>query len=330
MQSGYDNRITLQKLEVFCLVVELGSVSRAAEHLFVAQPVVTAHVQSLQKRLHVKLLEREGHRMHLTDGGERVYRWARDTLSRTRELVRELDGLAEGQRVSVAVAASMTVGSYLLPPLFTEFRRRRPLAAITLAVSDPGQAIDEVELGRADFAVLVAPSAPANRALEAQVVGHEDVVLVAAPHYEAGLAAVPVAALAQIPLISSPSGQVRRSLIDDLLIALGVRLGNVVIALGHAEAMKCATRDGLGMCLLFRTSVAAELESGALREVAITDARLSVPLMTVVRAGKRLSPIQRELLDAVTAGIRAREDDADADAEADAPVPDDAEAAPAA
>lgn len=305
MQSGYDNRITLQKLEVFCLVVELGSVSRAAEHLFVAQPVVTAHVQSLQKRLHVKLLEREGHRMRLTDGGERVYKWARDTLSRTRELVRELDGLAEGQRGTVAVAASMTVGSYLLPPLFTEFRRRRPLAAITLSVSDPEQALDSVELGHVDFAVLVVPSAPANPALQAEVVGHEDIVLVAAPHYEAGRASVPVAALAQIPLVSSPGGQVRRSLIDDQLIALGVRLENVVIELGHPEAMKRATRDGLGMCLLFRTSVDAELKSGVLREVVISDARLSVPLMTVLRVGKRLSPIQRELLDAVTADVRA-------------------------
>ena len=36
MAEGYDNRISLQKLEVFCLVVELGGVSRAAEHLFVA------------------------------------------------------------------------------------------------------------------------------------------------------------------------------------------------------------------------------------------------------------------------------------------------------
>jgi DNA-binding transcriptional LysR family regulator len=304
---AYDNRITLQKLEVFCLVVELGGVSRAAEHLFVAQPVVTAHVQSLQKRLRVTLLEREGHRMRLTDGGERVYKWARDTLSRTRELVRELDGLAEGERGTVAVAASMTVGSYLLPPLFADFRRRRPLAAITLSVSDPEQALDGVELGHADFAVVAAPSRPTSRALEAEIIGHDSIALVAAPQYEAGLSSVPVAALAELPLISSPAGQVRRNIIDDQLIALGVRPENVVMELGHPEAMKRATEAGLGMCLLFRTSVERELVSGALREVPIRGVSLSVPLMTVLHVGKRLSPIQRELLDVVVERVGALE-----------------------
>jgi len=46
-----DQRITLHKLEVFELVVELGGVSRAVDRLFVAQPVVTAHIRSLEQRL---------------------------------------------------------------------------------------------------------------------------------------------------------------------------------------------------------------------------------------------------------------------------------------
>lgn len=303
MHARYDNRISLQKLEVFCLVVELGGMSKAAEHLIVAQPVVTGHVQSLQQRLGVKLLYRDGHRMKLTDGGERVYEWARETLSRTRELMRELDGLAEGQRGTVAVAASMTIGSYLLPPLLTEFRTRRPAAAITLYVSDPEHATGAVESGDCDFAVVVADAPPDNPGLRAEVIGHEEIVLVAAPDYRPAVESLPVAALADAPLISSPSGHVRRSVIDAQLAANGVHLRRVVIELGHPEAMKHATRDGLGMCLLFRESVARDLADGLLREIAIEDAELTVPVMTVVRAGKRLSPIQRELLEAVAARL---------------------------
>jgi DNA-binding transcriptional LysR family regulator len=307
MPAQYDKRISLQKLEVFCLVVELGGVSRAAEHLVVAQPVVTAHIQSLQTRLGVKLLYREGHRMKLTDAGERVYQWAHETLSRTRELMRELDGLAEGQRGSVAVAASMTIGSYLLPPILAEFRRRRPASAITLAVSDPEHALQAVELGDCDFAVVVADAPPINPVLQSEVIGHDDIVLVAAPDYEPGVESLTAAALADTPLVSSPAGHVRRDVIDAQLADSGVRPRNVVIELGHPEAMKRATYDGLGMCLLFRTSVMQELEDGRLREVAISDAHLSVPLMTVLRSGKRLSPIQQELLDAVRQGVRRRE-----------------------
>jgi DNA-binding transcriptional LysR family regulator len=304
--EGYDNRISLQKLEVFCLVVELGGVSRAAEHLFVAQPVVTAHLQSLQKRVGVKLMYREGHRMQLTDGGERVYEWARETLSRTRELARDLDGLAEGQRGSVAVSASMTVGSYLLPPLLTEFRQRRPRAAITLSVWTPERAIEAVELGEADFAVVIADAPPANPALAAKFIGYEDIVLVAAPDYRPLCESVSIEALKETPLISSPAGNVRRSVIDSQLASAGVRAANVVIELGHPEAMKWATLDGLGMCLMFRSSVERELSQGVLREIPITDASPRVPLESVVRTSKRLSPIQAELLDAVTDWVPRR------------------------
>jgi LysR family transcriptional regulator, low CO2-responsive transcriptional regulator len=304
MPAQYDNRISLQKLEVFCLVVELGGMSRAADHLIVAQPVVTAHVQSLQQRLGVKLLYREGHRMRLTDAGERVYAWAAETLARTRELMRELDGLSEGQRGTVAVAASMTLGSYLLPGVLTEFRQRRPAAEITLSVSDPEHAIASVEMGECDFAVVVADALPNNPGLRSEVIGYEDILLVAAPDYDPGTTSLPVAALAETPLVSSPAGLVRRTIVDSRLAALGVNPRNVVIELGHPEAMKRAIHDGLGMCLMLRSSVARELHDGTLRQVSLEDAELSVPLMTVLRADKRPSPIQRELLDAVSMAIR--------------------------
>jgi DNA-binding transcriptional LysR family regulator len=272
--------------------------------LIVAQPVVTAHMQSLQKRLGVKLMYRDGHRMRLTEGGERVYEWARETLSRTRELMRELDGLAEGERGSVAISASMTVGSYLLPSLLAGFRRQRPNVAITLSISDPESAAQLVERGESDFAVLVADAPPGSSALHAETIGEESIVLVAAPDFEPGLTSVPVAALEELPMVSSPAGHVRQSVIDRQLADRGVRLGNVAIELGHPEAMKRATLDSLGMCFLFDTSVARELENGELREVAITDCEMSVPLMTVVRANKRLSPIQLALLSFLTETLR--------------------------
>jgi len=307
MPAQYDKRISLQKLEVFCLVVELGGVSRAADHLVVAQPVVTAHIQSLQKRLGVKLLYREGHRMRLTDAGERVYAWASETLSRTRELMRELDGLAEGQRGTVAVAASMTLGSYLLPATLTEFRRRRPAAVLTLSVSDPEHAMNAVEMGECDFAIIVAEAPPINTALRAEVIGREQIMLVSATDYRPEVTSLPIAALADLPLVSSPAGLVRRGVIDAQLAAHSVRPRNVVIELGHPEAMKRATQDGLGMCLMFGNSVARELEDGSLREVEIEDAQLSVAVMSVLRTEKRLSPIQEELLEQVTLSVQQTE-----------------------
>jgi DNA-binding transcriptional ArsR family regulator len=60
------SQITLQKLEVFHLVVRLGSVTRAAERLGIAQPAVTSHLRSLEDKVGATLLRRDGRNLVLT------------------------------------------------------------------------------------------------------------------------------------------------------------------------------------------------------------------------------------------------------------------------
>src|SRR5919109_5628135 len=179
-----DRRITLHKLEVFELVVELGGVSRAADRLYVAQPVVTAHIRSLEERLGTDLFYREGGRMHLTEGGRAVHAWAADLLRRTRELSRHLEGLSDGTQGSVVLAASMSIGSYSLPPLLSRFRRERPLVDIVLNILDSEHAMADTEAGENDFAVVIAETDPVSQSLRAEMLGEDELVVVAAAEGE--------------------------------------------------------------------------------------------------------------------------------------------------
>lgn len=103
-----DNRISLQKLEIFCLVVELGGVGRAAEHLMVAQPVISSHLKSLRQRLPLEIFERDGRNLRLTEAGESAYAWAKDVLGRTEKMTREIDGIAHGEVGRASVSSNMT------------------------------------------------------------------------------------------------------------------------------------------------------------------------------------------------------------------------------
>jgi DNA-binding transcriptional LysR family regulator len=295
----FDSRITFQKLEILCLVVDLGGVTRAAEHLWVAQPVVTAHIRSLQERLGVTLFHREGRRTILTDAGEQVYAWAQDVLSRTEQMQREIEGLADGSRGPIALAASMSLGSYLLPPMLSDFRERYPDAEITLIVEDPEGAVTSVERGESDLAFIVAPSPPQNPALAYELVGHDELVLVAAPDFRPGLDRMAVSELAEMPLVSTPRSHLRREMVDRQLSQHGVRANNIIIELGHPEAMKHATRAGLGACLLFRAAVEQELLDGKLVEIEFQDAALTVPVYFVRRLAKALTPVQSALVEAM-------------------------------
>ncbi|MEA2251173.1 MAG: hypothetical protein QOI62_1924 [Solirubrobacteraceae bacterium] len=301
-----DSRITLHKLEVFDLVVECGSVSRAAEQLYISQPVVTAHIRSLEQRIGARLFYRQGRRLVLTDAGRATHAWARTVLTHTRELSRHLGGLSDGNRGSIVVGASMSVGSYLLPPILVRFRRERPLADIRCNISDSDREMLATEAGENDFAVVILETEPRHHRLEVEKLSDEELVVVGAPGSEPEEPSITIDQLAELPSIESPAGLIRRTLVDRQLAKRGIRERNVVMELGHPEAMKRAAAGGLGLTLQFRGAVADDIAAGRLREVQVVDATLSVPVFLVYRKDKFLSAIQRDLIDAIRERISSQ------------------------
>jgi DNA-binding transcriptional LysR family regulator len=294
-----DLRITLHKLEVLSLVVQLGGVGRAADQLFVAQPVVTAHIRSLEERLGAKLFYREGRHLHLTEAGHAVHEWAEDVLMRTRELERHLAGLSDGSKGSVVLGASMSVGSYLLPHVLTTFRAEHPDVDLRLSISDTEHAIEDTRTGALDFSVVVTEIDVEIAGMEAEQIGSDALVLVAAPGAAPQTDVISVQALAGLPFIEAPQGLMRRTFVERRLRAAGIVDRNIVLELGHPEAMKRATMEGLGVTMLFRSAVQRELEDGLLREIAMDGVEVVVPITLVHRKGKSFSAVHRRLLGAI-------------------------------
>jgi DNA-binding transcriptional LysR family regulator len=299
-----DNRISLQKLEILCLVVEFGTVTRAAEHLFVAQPVVSAHLRSLEQRLGVTLFVRSGRRIELTEGGERVYAWAAETLARARTMMREVEFLDDGHRGAALIGASMSLGSYRLPGVMTRFRSARPEAELTLVIGDPENVMRGVEQGELDFGIVVLDAAPDGPVLESEILGSEEIALVASLHGVPIEDEIDLAELANLPIVGSPAGSMRRSLVDSVLRSFDAPSYKSVIDLGHPEAMKRAVLEGAGVTLLFESSVGSDIDAGLLRRVRIRDAELSVPIYVVRRSDKQLSALQVQLLEEIREALR--------------------------
>jgi DNA-binding transcriptional LysR family regulator len=302
-RSRVDLRIGLHKLEVFEQVIECGGVSRAADRLFVAQPVVTTHVRSLEERLGVKLFIRDGRQMRLTEEGEIVHLWAAELLRRTRELERDLSGMSDGMQGSIALATSMSLGSYVLPSLLAAFRRERPNVAVKLNVVDYDAAVESVESGASDFAVVAADTDPSGRQTVAERIGEDTVVLIGPPGEKAIPGPVTAEILPTLPFIEV----LRHTPFDRLLDRLGLADRQMVIEVGHPEAAKQVVKDGLGVSFLFRKAVAADIERGELCAIDLDGVgELFVPVYLVSRKSKVFSRAQRDLIgeikDAMTLG----------------------------
>lgn len=301
-----DSRVSLYKLEIFKAIVDLGSVGKAAEQFHVAQPVITAHIRSLEDRLAAKLFYREGRQLRLTQAGVAVHAWAIDLLTHTRELSRQLDGLADGTRGSVSLAASMSVGSYLLPPALSDFRARQPNIAICLNIYHSDHAIRATETGECDFAVILAESPPVDSGLAAERLGEEALTLVAPPHGPPDGEEIGLDELAALDFVELPEGFLRRTLNEGHLAKVGLARRNIAIEMGHPEAMKCGVERGLGVALMFQCSVAGALAEGTLKAVRVAGWDVHVPIYLVYRKGRQFSGAQQAVIDALGEAIARR------------------------
>ncbi|MFC5950708.1 LysR family transcriptional regulator [Pseudonocardia lutea] len=301
--SAPDNRISLHKLEVFSRVVERGGVRLAAEELFVSQPVVSAHLRSLEERLGVKLFRREGRGMELTEAGAEVHLWATEVLRGRTELDRSLRDISRGAAGRASIGASMSVGNYVLPPLLVDFRRGHPHASISLSPSSVEIALEGTLSGRYDFSVLATDAVLDTDSFEAELIARPSFCLVTAPDDTRVGDAVSVAELTGLSFVCPPAGMAIRRSQDSALAAIGVVDRSVAIELGSAESMKVAVQGGLGVALLWRASVQRELDTGLLREVRISGQDLRDKLYLVQRRGRRLTEFQNTLTGVIRAGV---------------------------
>jgi DNA-binding transcriptional LysR family regulator len=292
-----DTRISLYKLEVFCRVVESDTVTAAAESLGVAQPVVTGHLRSMERRLGVRVFERVGRRLELTEAGRVAYEWARDVRERTREAGEVLDRLAGNARETVTIAACTVSSTYLLPSVVVRFGEARPGADVQLRSLSSERVVAAVRDGSCDFGVAsyldvveVGPDLERRHLLE------EDLVLVTGAAHEPFEAEIDVRALGELSYVCTPRGSARRRTIDAHLARLGLPPRRIVVELGQGEAVKAAVRQGVGVALLTRGSVTPDLQAGLLREVAVRGPRLTFDYDVLVRRGRRLNAVQRALL----------------------------------
>ena len=307
MRSSF-SQISIHKLEVFCLVAELGSFSLAAERLGIAQPVVSAHIKALSAKLGVPLLSRNGRRTLLTEEGQRVHRWARDMVGRTLELEREIADSRRGAVGKAVVGASMTVGSYMLPAIISAFRQQTPRGQISVRVTAPLTVTDEVMSGACDFAFSILGPRHETGGLVVERVMEEDLVLVASAATSPSGGTLMPGELTVLPFISAQAGTPRRDLEDIALGQFGIRRSRIELEFGHAEAIKQAVRAGAGLSFLFRASVRDELASGTLREIATPGMEMKVPVYQVTRRGKKLSQFQLAVMRYLAQGLRNHAD----------------------
>ena len=289
----------MQKLDVLRCVGEYSSVTKAARQLNIAQPAVTAHIRDMERRLGIKIVRREGREIALTEAGRRVLKWAEDVLTRYFEMKRELGGLEDGTIGSAVIAASMSIGTYLLTELLVTFQSRHPNAQIRTIIGDTWASTEAVRGGQCDFAVLLFDPKQNMSDLVLERWFTEPLVLVAAGDEDRVGETANLDDLHSLPFVAVSPSMMRGQIEEEMLYGQGVFSRKVILELGNPEAIKRAVRQGAGVSFVEKTAAQDEIERGLLRVVATPEISMSLPISLCFLRGKTFSPMQRRLFDEI-------------------------------
>jgi DNA-binding transcriptional LysR family regulator len=267
--NGKARGIQLVQVEGFLEVARRGSVSRAAEALYVTQPTLTARLHSLERELGTPLFVRTPHGMRLTDAGRAWVPYAERAL---RALVDGRDVLEQVKSASVGhlmIGAAPAVSTYILPELLETFVAAHPKVDVSVRT---GHSEDVVDLVLRDEVQIGLGRSIRHPDLELRPFHTEELVLVCSPdHHFARRRNVAMEAVAAEKLIMFDLTSSYYEITQAAFLSAGVKLRGLM-ELDSIEAAKKMVERGLGVALLPRTAVAREVETKTLRLVRMKDA----------------------------------------------------------
>jgi LysR family transcriptional regulator, low CO2-responsive transcriptional regulator len=296
----------LKQLRAFVSTVKLGTLSRAAEALFLSQPTVSLQLQALERELGVVLLERRRRRINLTDAGEALYELARplvdgwDTLDR--DFQARVKGMAAGKLV---IAAGTSTIQYLLPELVRRYRERYPAVQLQLANVTGKDGLAMLRADEADFAVGSMLDVP-NDIAWAPVRHYDPMLIMPLDHPLAKKQAIALEDLSPYGLILPPQRLSTYRLVDLVFQQRQVPY-HVAIEVGGWDVIKEYVAMGMGISIVTGICItAADRDRLAVRNMQAYFPQRSYGV--VMRKGKFLGAAAQAFIDLIAPGLLTHRD----------------------
>ncbi|EEG77648.1 LysR family transcriptional regulator [Dethiobacter alkaliphilus] len=282
-------------LRALCVVIDCGSISKAARKLFVSQPSLSVKIRDLESHFQTTLLERTNKGIRPTEAGLMVYQHAQKMLSLEESIERKLDK-TKSQEQQLTVGTSTTLGDYALPCTVYNFQEKYPHYKILLEITDSEQVINMVLDQRVELGLIEGPiSAEMREKLRQEgiktrrVATSELIVVVPYNEYWQNIDSISMEKeFTSLPLVIRKKGSGIRTTLEMALHKYGLSLDhlNVVLELNTTNAMVAAVEANKGVTLLPEMAIRKELHYKTLKKITIENVTLRHHFTTLYYPGK--------------------------------------------
>ena len=280
--------MNLHHLLVFHTIAKTGSITSSSKQLNISQPALSRELRVLENRFGVTLFERLPRGMRLTNSGKILVEYADRLFEIAHAAELAMKDIASASTGHLSLAASNTIGTYVLPRMISKFCNSNPGIKVSVFVGNTAQVSQGIAEQRYSLGFIEGPLHV--RGLTAIRFG-DDILLpvVAAGHRLANVPDVVPSDLDDEPLLMRELGSGTRELITDILHGLKIVEGPVM-EFGNTEAIKQAVIHDAGIAWLPALSIRTELENGALVPLASDQLTIRRSLNVIRRDSSPGSP----------------------------------------
>ncbi len=288
----------LKQLEYFVRVAELGSFTRAAQVLGVAQPALSRQVRLLEVELRQNLLARNGRGATPTEAGQVLLEHGRGILHQVERAREELARVRSGLAGRVALGLPPSVARVLTVPLTRAFRQKLPEAQLSISEGLSSAMQENLHNGRLDIAVLYNPSALPG--IELHPLLDEELLLV--QPRPPGLPEDPppppitLREVAELPLLIPSRPNALRMHVESEMAAIGCQ-PHIALEIDGVSAILDLVADGAGVAMLSRNAVMRSVRPSAYALRPISAPALRIPLTTAVSSLRPTTLTQQATLE---------------------------------
>ena len=267
--------ITLDRLRIFLAVAEQMHFTRAAEVLYMTQSSVSSAIQNLEKHYGLKLFDRIGRHIEITEAGRLLKIEAQKILEQvnlTERGLRELNNLHRGE---LKLGASLTIGNYWLPDKISEFKRQYPGIEVYCTLGNTAEISAGTIDGQFDLGFVEGEvNSSEIDALKIETISSDRLLIVVGQsHPWFSTAQVSLTELTQTRWVMREPGSGTRAVFEQALRKWGIDSTNlnIVLAMSSGEMVKAVVEKGVGATAISELMIKKELQLKSLHSVQIEE-----------------------------------------------------------
>lgn len=293
--------MTVRDMEIFVSVAETGHIGTTANKLYLSQPTVSHVILQIEKEYHVRLFERLSRKLHITETGQELLRYARHILVNYKEMERYL--YHAGEQLQLKIGASLTVGSVFLAGMVSRYEAENPNIRIRVVVENSKDIIRKIIEGSLDMAVIEG-MVHLDEIVSQEVYEDEMVLICGKRHPFASWKSVCLSDLQNMDCVLREEGSGTRAFLMNLVKSHGIHIVEKWVC-HSSDSIINIVAAGQGISVLSKSLL---LHTDNVVQLPIRDLELTRSFRIIYHRDKYISSALKNLIDEIERFFASKKD----------------------